>query len=884
MTTHQAPAAPEPGELNAEVNTGLSAQVAAERLSSEGYNELPSAKPRQLWAIAFSVITEPMLLLLIACGSIYLLLGDKHEALVLLGFVFVIIGITFFQEHKTERALEALRDLSSPRALVIRDGVAQRIAGREVVRGDLIMLSEGDRVPADAILLSCLNMSVDESLLTGESLPVSKAIVQPPPLEMGQAGGDSLPFIFSGSLVVQGKGQAQVVSTGTQSAIGRIGKALFAVTEEPTRVQRDTKRVVKYVALFSIAFAIFLALWYGISRGDSLNGLLVGITFAMALIPEELPVVLSIFLGIGAWRIAQQRVLTRRIPAIETLGSATVLCVDKTGTLTQNKMAVAQLFAGDQLYDCIQAKTGNQPLPEAFHEVLEYAILASQRDPFDPMEIAIQEAGQAQLGQTEHLHNSWGLINEYPLSAELLAMSRVWQASDNSHYVIATKGAPEAIADLCHLNNTQTSALTGQVNRMAAQGLRVLGVAQARFQRPDASAGLAAGSSADLAAGPVKQLPVIQHDYDFELVGLIALADPIRPGVPAAIKECQSAGIRVVMITGDYPATALSIAAQCGLTSPGGVLTGQELNALNDAQLQQSLTSVNIFCRVAPEQKLRLVTVLKSAGEIVAMTGDGVNDAPALKAAHIGVAMGKRGSDVARESAALVLLDDDFSAIVAAVKLGRRIFDNLRKTISFIVAVHVPVIGMSLIPVMMGWPVVLMPVHILVLQLIIDPTCSLVFEAEPEEADVMQRKPRATDASIFDRRTLIRGALQGLALLTTVLAVYTVALRQNIDTQQARALAFTTMVVGNIGLIFINRSLSRQLRSALRLPNPTLWWVVGVAIAVLTAALSVPALSALFYFGQPSLVHLAISTLAALTCIVLLALIKMAGYLDADPA
>lgn len=844
--------------------TGLTAQNAAERLLSEGYNELPSTKPRKIWAIAWKVASEPMLLLLIACGAVYLLLGDAHEALVLLSFVFVIIGITFFQEHKTERALEALRDLSSPRALVMRDGVHTRIAGREVVRDDLIMLSEGDRVPADAILLSCMNMTVDESLLTGESVPVSKALVVPAPQAMGQAGGDDLSFVFSGTLVVQGKGMAQVLATGSNTAIGQIGKALFAVEEEPTRVQRETRKVVKYVALSSIAMAAFLALWYGLTRGDWLSGLLVGITFAMALIPEELPVVLTLFLGLGAWRIAKKQVLTRRIPAIETLGAASVLCVDKTGTLTQNRMAVAQLFSNDKLLAC-DATT--HALPEELHEVLEYAILASHRDPFDPMEVAILEAGNSMLGHTEHLHSNWDLVNEYPLSKELLAMSRVWESKDREHYIIASKGAPEAIADLCHLSSEQVKALTERVNQMAGQGLRVLGVAKAIFTAPKR------------AEQPAEYLPEIQHDFAFELLGLIGLADPIRPGVTAAIKECQSAGIRVIMITGDYPATAQNIAAQCGLISAGGVMTGTDLQALDDAQLQARIKDVNIFCRVVPEQKLRLVNVLKSSGEIVAMTGDGVNDAPALKAAHIGVAMGKRGSDVARESAALVLLDDDFASIVAACKLGRRIFDNLRKTITFIVAVHIPVIGMSLIPVMMGWPIMLMPVHILVLQLIIDPTCSLVFEAEPEESDVMSRPPRSPDASIFARIILVKGALQGLALLATVLATFWLALQANIGNEPARALAFTSMVVGNIGLIFINRSLSQRVVGALALPNPSVWWVTASAVLILCAGLFIPALNGLFYFGHPELKHIALSALASLTCIALLAWVKSRGYL-----
>ncbi|MFZ6723026.1 cation-translocating P-type ATPase [Undibacterium sp. Ji49W] len=854
---------------------GLTGQEAAQRLLATGANELPASKPANNWRIAGKVLSEPMLLLLIACGGIYLVLGDINEALVLLAFVFVIIGITFFQEHKTERALEALRDMSSPRAQVMRNGKPQSVPGREVVPGDILILAEGDRVAADAVLLSCLNMTVDESLLTGESLPVSKAAVDTAPAAMGSAGGEDTPFVFAGSMVVQGKGTAIVLATGTGTAIGGIGKALQSVDVTPTRVQAETASVVKYVALGSLALAVLLALWFGFSRSDWMAGTLVGLTFAMALIPEELPVVLTLFLGIGAWRIAKQRVLTRRIPVIETLGATTVLCVDKTGTLTQNKMAVAALFASGKVFDCTATQAD---LPEDCHEVLEYAILASHREPFDPMEVAIQTAGHSKLGKlgrTEHFHGSWGLIDEYPLSKELLAMSRVWASEDKEQYIIAAKGAPEAIADLCHLPEDQLKDLMQQVNRMAEQGLRVLGVARATFRPAQIPIATTAASSEELP----ENLPPIQHDFEFQLLGLIALADPIREGVPEAIKECQTAGIRVVMITGDYPATAKNIAAQCGMVSVGGSITGSELLDMDEAQLQQRIPDVSIFCRVAPEQKLRLVNALKASGEIVAMTGDGVNDAPALKAAHIGIAMGKRGTDVARESAAMVLLDDDFSAIVEAIRLGRRIFDNLRKTIAFIVAVHIPVIGMSFIPVLMGWPVVLMPVHILVLQLIIDPTCSLVFEAEQEEDDVMQRPPRKPDASIFNRQILWKGLLQGLTLLAAIVAMFYLARSQGLDTNQARTMAFTTMVLGNLGLIFINRSLSTKLLRNLTLPNPVLWWVVASALLILSLGLFVPALTSLFYFGSLPLMQLCLSAGTALICIAVIAAVKAAGWI-----
>jgi P-type Ca2+ transporter type 2C len=836
-------------------SSGLTAREAADLLASDGYNELPSSRQNSIWPLAASVIREPMFVLLVGCGAIYLALGNKQEALVLLAFVFVIMGITFFQKHRAGRALEALRDLSSPHAMVIRDRQQKRVHGREIVRGDLIVLVEGERVPADAVLLSSMNLTLDESQLTGESVPVRKLAIETDiPLTPAQPGGDDLPFVFSGSLVVQGKGVARVLATGANTALGRIGTALYTQKEEPTRLQTEVARIIKYAASLCVLLAILLAVWYGISRNDWLTGVLAGITFAMALLPEELPVILTIFLGLGAWRMAQKQVLARHIPAIETLGAATVLCVDKTGTLTQNRMAVATLFSGGEWYE---VEDVNSLPPENFHEVLEFAMLASHRDPFDPMEKSIQEAGHSALARTEHLHDSWKLVEEYPLSKELLAMSRVWHSEDRQQYVIAAKGSPEAIADLCHLDQAQTQSLIEQTNALAAQGLRVLGVAKASFA--------------------LDQLPAIQHDFEFVFLGLIGFADPLRPSVTAAIDECHTAGIRIIMITGDYPATALSIAEQSGLSSAGGIITGAELDAMDELTLARRIQDVNIFCRVVPEQKLRLVNALKSAGDIVAMTGDGVNDAPALKAAHIGIAMGARGTDVAREAAALVLLDNDFSSIVAAVRLGRRIFDNLRKTIAFIVAVHLPIVGMSFVPVMAGWPLFLMPIHILFLQLVIDPTCSLVFEAEPEEPGVMKRPPRPTNAAIFDRQVLKLGLLQGVVLFIVVVAIFAVAQNRGLPVEQARALAFAGMIIGNIGLIFINRSWSIGWRASLASQNRALWWTVGSTLAFLPLVLYVPPIADLFYFRPPPLISMLVSVLAVVFVIGLLRIAQFSG-------
>jgi P-type Ca2+ transporter type 2C len=804
---------------------GLTEQQARERLATDGYNELPGAKKRTFFHILLEVIREPMFLMLIACGVLYLFLGDQEEAIMLMGFVFVIIGITFYQEQKTERALDALRDLSSPRALVIRDGKQQRIAGREVVRDDIILIAEGDRVPADAVLLTGSNVSVDESLLTGESVPVRKKSWDGR-LEMGRPGGDDQPFIYSGSLVVKGQGVAQVRGTGFRTEIGIIGKALQILEPEDTNLQRQTGIIVRNFALIGLAMCAVVVVVYGLTHADWLHGFLAGITLAMATLPEEFPVVLTIFLALGAWRISQRHVLTRRVPAVEMLGAATVLCTDKTGTLTQNRMTVTHLMVnGEALEVGLQARS----LPETFHELVEFGILATPVDPFDPMEKAIKELGGRTLVNTEHLHADWNLMREYPLSEKLLAMSEVWRSTTRHAFMIAAKGAPEAIADLCHFDAAQMNTLRGQINQMADQGLRVLGVAKAEFTPVD--------------------LPTEQHDFDFKFVGLLGLADPIRPEVPGAVKECYDAGIRVIMITGDYPGTARNIARQIGLKPLDDIIIGAELDEMSDETLRERIQRTCIFARAVPEQKLRIVGALKANGEVVAMTGDGVNDAPALKAAHIGIAMGGRGTDVARESAALVLVDDNFASIVAAVRMGRRIFDNLKKAMAFIFSVHIPIAGMSLIPVLFKLPLALLPVHVLFLELIIDPSCTVVFEMEDDERDIMSRPPRKLDAPLFGRSMILSGLIQGLGILLVVASVYVFALSQNLGEGEARMFAFVSLVIGNLGLIFANRSRTLSILQSIRIPNKALWWVSGGALFFLALVLTIPALRDVFQFA-----------------------------------
>jgi Ca2+-transporting ATPase len=566
----------------------------------------------------------------------------------------------------------------------------------------------------------------------------------------------------------------------------------------------------------------------------------------MAMLPEEFPVVLTVFLALGAWRISRANVLTRRMPAVETLGSTTVLAVDKTGTLTQNRMTIRTIEAGGERFGI----NGQDALPEQFHDIVEYGVLASPIDPFDPMDAAFKDLGMRFLAQTDHLHAAWTLVREYPLSEKLLALSHVWVSADGADYVIAAKGAPEAIADLCHLTAEKRADLIGKVSTLAEDGLRILGVARASF-------------------GAADGLPDEQHDFEFEFLGLIGLEDPIRPMVPQAVKECYAAGIRVVMITGDYPGTARAIAEQIGLTPRDVIVTGPELDAMSDEELATRCRAANIFARVVPEQKLRIVRALKASGEIVAMTGDGVNDAPALKAADIGVAMGLRGTDVAREAAALVLTDDDFSSIVGAVRMGRRIYDNLRKAMGYIFAVHVPIAGMSLLPVLIprlfGYetPLVLMPVHIAFLELIIDPACSVVFEAEEEEADTMSRPPRPIDEPLFGKRMVGIALAQGAAVLVVVGTVFVVSLgmRHNLEihAEYVRTLTFATLVLANIGLILANLSWSKSIVGVLKEGNRALWWVIASAIAFLAISIYVPPVRTMFQFAPLDLIDIAIA-------------------------
>ncbi|UGB39617.1 cation-translocating P-type ATPase [Frateuria soli] len=815
---------------------GLDSAEARRRLEADGLNALPGGRHQPLLRIALKVLVEPMFLLLLVAGGLYLALGDRAEATFLLASVVLVIGITLAQERKTQRALEALRDLSAPRALVVRDGTHQRIPAAEVVRGDLLVLGEGDRIAADAMLREGL-LEVDESLLTGEAVAVTR-------LPEGEHA-----LVHASTVVTKGRALAEVVATGTATAVGRIGLALASTRETPSGMQRASSRLVRMLAVAAVALAtgytLLRWLWDGAGLLDSI---LSGIALSMAILPEEIPVILTVFLAMGAWRMARHQVLTRRMAAVEALGAVTVLAVDKTGTLTQNRMRLMALARADagQVHD-----GEAQALPPGCAELTRCLLLATPPAPFDPMEQAIRDYA-ARHADALDMAVEPASECEYPLSPDVLAMTRAFP-DPSGDYLLAAKGAPEAIVALCRLEPVAASIALAQVEAMASRGLRVLGVARARWSGAD--------------------WPSSQRDFHYRLLGFVGFGDPPREGVPAAVADCRQAGVRVLMLTGDHPVTARAIAGQIGMARAGEVLTGDRIDALDDGALRAQLRQVDVCARLRPEQKLRLVRLLQQAGEVVAMTGDGVNDAPALKAADIGIAMGERGTDVAREAAALVLLDDSFASIVRAIRQGRRIYDNIVNAVAFVFAVHAPVILLALMPALLHWPMLLLPVHIVLLELVIDPACSLVFEAEPEAPDVMRRPPRPPAETPFAPAKLAYALAQGGGLALILLGACGFLLWQGRDAAQVRAVMFVGLVACLLLLVMVRR----QRRGAVIPGRGNRWLLVMLAGlgGMLAVVLGVPAVRGLLALALPGPAAAAVATGMVLALVVWLAVLPV---------
>ncbi|MFZ2494881.1 MAG: cation-translocating P-type ATPase [Candidatus Saccharimonadales bacterium] len=822
--------------MNAHTVKGLTTIEAKARQQSQGYNALPDREKRSFIKIIAGVLTEPMIFLLVSVVVVYFLLGDKTEAMVLMVSVLVIIGIELYQDSKTEKALEALRGLASPSCNVIRDGKHMVIPSRELVVGDVFLVSEGERVPADAVLLDAENIMADESLLTGESIPVDK--------DEAVTDDEKKRKIFSGSMIVKGHGMAEVTAIGGETEIGQIGSSLNTIKPEKTLLKREVDRVVKTLAVVAVAASVLLALVYWLTRGDLLHGFLAGLTLSIAILPEEFPVVLTVFMALGAWRLAKNNVLARKSQTIETLGSATVLCTDKTGTLTENCMQV----------DCVTDAHGSESIhgSDDYTQVVDYGVLASQIKPFDPMEEAFIKAGTGLHDDISSVYGEMTIIKEYPLEESSLSVVHVWGNGEKQE-VVALKGAPEVVFALCGVKGKHSEQLRLRVKELASKGLRVIAVAK---------------------GAPRDELPKERDAYSYTFLGLVALADPIRAEAADAVALCRKAGIRVIMITGDYAETARRIGSVIGLDSER-VVTGDDFAAMSESERDEVIKTTSIFSRVVPAQKLLIVNALKDNGEVVAMTGDGVNDAPALKSAHIGIAMGQRGTDVAREAASIVLLDDNFASIVQGVRTGRRIFANLQKAMIYILTVHMPIIMLSLVPVFFGWSLVLLPIHIVFIEFIIDPSCTLIFEGEDEEPDTMQRPPRQLGSALFSRAMVLLSFMTGLFISGVIVVGHWLMLEYGWSEDKARAITFLLIILTNIMMIMVisgrrvvGQAFSSGHANALAI-------IVAVAIAALVVVYTIEPVRTLFHFAPISLIEAAMAFgIASIATLVLLPLRK----------
>ena len=822
------------------MHLGLSDIQVKNKIIQFGYNELLISKPKTIFKIALEIIKEPMFLLLISCGLLYIIIGDYREGLILLSATWVIIFITFYQYKKSERAMDALKQLAAPSALVIRNGCEFRISSRELVPDDIMILREGDRITADAVLLETASLMVDESLLTGESLPVIKNVYT--------KNDENAGMLFAGTLVIKGSGLCKVVQIGMLTRLGRIGSSLQGIIQDETLLQKEMKGLIRNLFIIGIFISVGVIISFYLARGDLIKSILNGLATSMAILPEEFPVILTVFLAIGAWRLSKNNVLTRKPPAIETLGATTTLCVDKTGTITQNLMKIDCVYDG---YSEVRKDDIVHPTPTLLQLIIA-ANFAKHENSIDPMESAI-----GQLYNELHITSPplLKLIKTYPLTSALAAMTQVYEDYSSKKYLIYSKGAPESIFDICHLGIVEKNKYILILNSMAERGLRVIAVAKAEML--------------------ITPLPDSHVDIDHSFLGLIALHDPIRPEVPASIQQCFEAGIKVIMITGDFAVTAKYIAHQIGLPFYANIINGNELDKMSDSTLQNKILTTSVFARVIPEQKLRIVQALKSNNEVVAMTGDGVNDAPALKAAHIGIAMGKRGTDVAREASALILLDDNFSSIVSAIRLGRKIYDNLQKAMSYILSIHIPIIGLAMIPAMFAnVPLILFPVHIVFLELIIDPVSSVAFEAEMEEKDIMKRLPRKMSEKFFGLKTILWSIGKGVLFLLLILLVFIVSINKGYDDTEVRTITYSTLIIGNVFLILSCLSNTRSFLGVIQEHNLKVFFILMLSLLVLTMLILIPSVQKVFGFKNPGLNHFIWVFLASLIFLIILETIK----------
>lgn len=754
---------------------GLTSAQASELQKRFGKNELTPQKRENFFKKVFHIICEPMFLLLIVAAIIYFLLGEPRDGFIMLIFVVGIIGIDVIQEWKTDKTLHALKDLSAPHVTVIRDGVERQIASADLVPGDLMMIFEGVKIPADGVILRCADLCVDESSLTGEAEGVWKSSA-----DNCENTGDywRKDYCYAGTLVTQGTATVEVDKIGASTEYGKIGLGVAAAPEDDTPLQKQTGRLVKTCAIIAgVLFALVAVFtWFNIPdhkfTARLIESILSGVTLAMAMIPEEFPVILTVFLSMGAWRLAKKHSLVRKLPSVETLGAVSVLCVDKTGTITMNQMTVQETWAA----------------PGAPQTLVETMGLGCEIDAYDPMEKAMLRYCEEQGILEDDLFTD-ELISEYAFTNELKMMGHVWR-KDGKPF-IAAKGSPERILTLCSLSRQEREDAEEKIHALSSQGLRVIAVASAALEDDS-------------------EIPSELTDCHLTFLGLIGLADPPRPTVKADIAVCNRAGIRVVMITGDNGITASAIAKKIGIPGSDKIITGDMLEEMSDDALCEAVKTVSIFSRVIPQHKMRIVKAFQQNGEIVAMTGDGVNDAPALKYADIGIAMGKRGSEVSREAADLILMDDNFTTIVETVRDGRRIYDNIRKAVGYVFTIHIPIAFASLLAPFLGIApsaLLLLPLHVVLLEVLIDPTCSIVLERQPAEKDIMARAPRNPKEPLLTGKLLAKSILQGIFVFAASFGSYFVTLSGDpANAPVARAMGLSVIMLANLFLVQVNSS------------------------------------------------------------------------------
>lgn len=778
-----------------------------------------------------AAVTEPMFMLLVAAATIYFILGESNEAFFMLGAIMLVSAISLYQDQRSRRALEALAHYSRAQAKVIRNNMVVDVATEDVVVGDLVVVTEGELLPADGQVVHANDLSVNESILTGEAFAASKVVGEGPESR-----------VFRGTQAVGGLAVIRVVNVGSDTELGRIGSSLASIAEGRSPLELRIHRFVRNMAIMGAL--IFLVVWglnYRVS-GLVLDSLLKGLTLAMSILPEEIPVAFTTFMALGAWRLMRMGILVKQAKTVETLGSATVICVDKTGTITENRMELAAIHlrgSGTALGPV------DWSLPSARH-LITTAMWASEPVPFDPMETALHAAYERVAGVDERPFHR--LVHEYPLGGHPPMMTHVLADAQGGR-IIAAKGAPEALLACSAMDDAERSTVMGHVHQLATLGYRVLAVGETQL--------------------PGTAHPERQQQFVFDFLGLVAFRDPPKANIPEVFRTFREAGIRVNIVTGDIGVTTQAIAREVGFQVEGRVLQGDEILRLDEAELDAALRTSNLFTRMFPEAKLRVVNALRAQGHVVAMTGDGVNDGPALKAAHIGIAMGKRGSELAKEAAALVLLDDDLARMVDAIGMGRRINANLRKAIQYIISIHIPIILTVALPLMLGWlyPNIFTPVHVIFLELLMGPTCSIAYENEPLEPGSMRRAPRRMDLTFLSWAELRTSVVQGLMITAGVLACYHLGVRSGLGEDLTRSLVFTCLVVANISLTLVNRSFHHSLLRTLRYPNALLRGIVLSTAALLVVLLYVPAPRDFFALATPPPLLAALSGLAGMASV-----------------